>query len=540
MWEHAFPELIESFEDLTDVSAIQAFIDAAHVAGAERIAETALETLTDEDLAECERFQGAIVAAEARLAALAEVEAERKAKIASLSFKRASAPPPAAPAPVVTPTPDAPNTGNAGPGFQVTPQIVTTSEIAGFKAGTALMTRREQGEALLERAKRVGRSGNGERFPVLKVQGYIPDDLKMPEKGNEMFAFLQNDRYDEDGLVAGFCAPAPNDLGFCGGSPDTRPVLGALRRYQAPRGRVNKIQTPLFSDVGTGDGEIDTTGLGVWTNADDDADPFVQKTCSIMTCPTDELFELYAIYKCITIKNFMQLAFPEWVAWYLQQLDAHWARDAEVSLLNQMLVRAGAAITATATYGAMASLVSRLNQLMNNYVENERYDDAGLVAFAPRWGLRQMQNDAIRRGQTLSRSQIESAIMDTGITKVVWTYDNPTAYNDVQQQAKGTALEDFPTNFWMILTKGDNLRVMDFAARDIGITTEKTYRDTTSTVNNDFQMFVESFEGIIDMGCPVWRFQIPLCDNGLIAPTSGYDAKPCGSPDETDVVPTGA
>lgn len=531
MWQHAFPELIASFEGLTDATALAAYVEGVNVAGAERLAAT---DLSEDDIVQCETFAASVVAVEAHLAELAEqaaadVEAEKvkAARIAGLSFKRPVAPPPA-PSTGNAPPSAPPTTGAAETGdFQVFPEIVAVHQVGRFDEGHKMTSLVEQSEALVARAKRLMKSNTGEKFSVLRVQNYIPENLKMPEDGMEMFNFLQNDQYDEDGLVAGFCAPATIDLGFCGGSPSTRPVLAALRRYNAPTGRVRKIKTPLFGAVGTAANQVDTTGLGVWTNADDDANPFVEKTCSILTCPTEEDFELYAIYKCVVIKNFMQLAFPTWVAWYLQQLDALWARSAEISLLNQMVTRAGAAITTSTTYGALTTVVSRLNQLMNNYVENERYDDAGLTAYMPRWVVRALQDDAIRAGKMLTKGQIESALRDTGVTRIVWTYDNPTAYNDVITQAKGTPLEDYPANAWILLTRSDNLRLMDFGARDIGITTEKVYRDTATNLANNFQMFVESFEGIIDMGCPVWRFQIPICSNGIIAPTSGYLTDPC-------------
>lgn len=538
-WQNAFPELIEQFSGLDD-HAVQAYIDAINAAGVERLA--AADRLTDADLDEMETFRASAQAAEGHLADLAAAKAAREARVASMSFKPSAAPPPAPPAaptmsaPPVKVVEEPPCTDCGTDEFSIYPEIVVTSKVGRFAEGERVTTLAEQGEALLDRAKRLANSRTNEKFAVLQVRNYIPEDLHMPADGIQAFGFLNNDRYDEEGLVASFCAPPTVDYGFCGGSSPARPVLGALRRYQAPRGRVTKVRTPLFSSVGTDPDEVDDTGLGFWTNADDSltGEEFVNKLCSVMTCPTDEDFELYSTYKCLTIKNFMQLAYPEWVAFYNQQLDALWARAAERQLLDQIIARAGAAITTTATYGALATLVSRLNLTMNNYTENERYDSSGLMAIMPRWVITMLKNDAIRRGQTLTTGQITAALADVGINRVVWTYDNPTAYGDYTVQNKGAGLVALPSTAWCVLSRADNLRVMDFGATDIGVTTEREYRDTASNLRNDFQIFVESFEGILDMGCPTWLLEIPLCDNGIIAPVSGYGTEPCGDDDEFD------
>lgn len=526
-WEHPFPEPIESIEDATDISALQAFVDGARAAGEERAAAWTAGTATpnDADLDEAETFALAVTAASERIVALEAAETARKARVEKLGFKPVSAPPPAT-APVVVTEPEIEPPASQ---YAIQPEIVTALTLPSFSEGQKLTTLAEQGQALIERANRLKRANTGEKFTVMQIRNYIPDNLMLPEDHMAAFGFLQNDRYDEDGLVAGFCAPPEVDYSFCGGSSDLRPVLGALRRYSAPRGRVTKMSTPLFSAVGTGSGEIDDTGINQWTNADDDADPFTEKVCSVLNCVGDETFEVYSTYKCVTIKNFMALAFPEWVGFNLMQLDALWARFAEKLLLDQILARAGAAITTTATYGSLITVLSRVNQLLTNYTENERYESTpGLTGIAPRWLKSALKSDAIRAGRTLSDAQINAAFADVGIGRMVWTMDNPTSIGDYTQQAKGVALVDYPANAWMFVTRPDNLRVMDIGATDIGITTEREYRDTATNVRNEYQLFVESWEGLIDMGCPVWNFEIPICNNGAGAPISGYDLAPCG------------
>lgn len=532
-WQYAFPELIESFDEMTDATAIQSYVDAVNAAGAERAQAWTREEdpieATDDELAEASTFHATLAAATARIAALAEEKANKAAKISALAFAPAAGSPPPAPAPSsaggdAEPDP-AGGTGNAGGGtFAVTPKIVTTIAIADFAEGAEMEGYADMGAALAKRWERVANANAGEKFGVMQVRNYIPDSLKLPTDGRAMFTFLQNDVVDESAIVAGFCAPPTVDYGFCGGSSDDRPVLGSMRRYQAPRGRVTKVRTPLFSSVGTDDGEIDDTGLGEWTNDDDDADPFVEKLCSILTCIEDEDFEVYAIYKCVTVKNFLQLAYPEWVAWYMQQLDALWARKAEKKLLDQMRARGGAVITGTARYGAWTSFIWLMNQLANNYTENERYATTpGLKLWMPRWYAHGLMGEAALAGKKLTMDQIESALADVGFGSVTWTMDNPTAVGDYTLQEKGDPLVEYPSQAYAIVSRPDNLRVLDFGIRDIGVTTEREYRDTTTNVRNEFQIFVEAFEGIIDMGCPVWNFAIPACFNGLYAPTAGYD-----------------
>ena len=543
-WEHLFPELIPDFAEINDTDAITAYVAAVEAAGAERIAaEDANDgTLSDDDLDELTSFQASLVAAAARLEALEAAKAARKAKVATLGFARPSAPPPALPAPPPASEPKAEEVEVVST-FAVQPSMVTAVAAGRWTAGQQIRTLDEQAEVMFARAKALTRANSGERFNVLTVTDYVPAELHLPDDGAQMYRLLRDDAFDADGLVAGFCAPPTVDYSFCGMSSALRPVLGGMRRYQAPRGRVTKVNTGRFSDIGTSPGDVDTTGIGQWTDSDDDAEPFVPKTCSIVTCPGDEDFEVYGTYKCVTVKNFMQAAFPELVAWSLGMLDAHWARYAEVLLLDQIIARAGAAITTEGTYGAYLTFITRLNQAMTRYIENERYATAGLKAFLPRWVFSQLYDDVFRRsGGTvrLTRGTVEADLASIGITQVVWTMDNPTAYDDIDQQAKGTPLEDYPSTAWIVISRADNLRLMDLGVQNLGITTEREYRDTSTNLNNDFQIFVETFEGVIDMGCPTWLIELPLCDNGLSAPTSGYGAKPCGSADETnDVAATG-
>lgn len=532
-WQFAFPEPIESIEDATDITALQAYVDAIQTAGEERAGAWTAGTAapTDDDLDEAEAFRASAELAAQRITVLAEAEANRRARIEKLGFKKGDAPPPpaAAPSNVAVIDATAVEVDERPSGFSIFPEIVNTATLPSYAEGQRMLTLTDQGTALIERANRLNKANTGEKFTVLQIRNYIPDNLSLPEDGMQAFGMLQNDRYDDDGLVAGFCAPPGVDYSFCGGSSDMRPVLSSMRRYAAPRGRVTKMATPLFSSVGTASGQIDSTGIKQWTNANDDAAPFVEKVCSVLSCVGNETFELYSTYKCVRIKNFMALAFPEWVAFNLMQLDALWARFAEKLLLDQIFVRAGGAITATTTYGSWASVLSRLNQLLTAYTENERYESTpGLAVYAPRWLKSALKDDAIRRGDSLSDGEIASGLNDIGVGRITWTMDNPATIGDYPRQNKGTTIVDYPANAWMIVTRPDNLRVMDIGATDIGITTEREYRDTTTNVRNEYQLFVESFEGLIDMGCPVWRFQIPICNNGTVAPTTAA-ISPCGS-----------
>lgn len=526
MWEHAFPEPIESIETATDITALEAYIAAAQTAGEERATawRDATASPDDDDLDEAEAFHASIAAVQARIDQLRADEVARKARIDKLGYRKPEAPPPA-PTPVITePTPDPDPEPNPRGEFGIYPEIVVTAQLPSFSEGAVVTTLAEEGRALIERARRVGRSKTGEKFGVLQIRNYIPEEMHLPADGMAMFGMLQNDRFGEDGLVAGFCAPPTVDYSFCGGSSDLRPVLNSRRRYQAPRGRVTKMVTPLFSDVGTASGQVDDTGINQWTNDDDDADPFVEKLCSVLNCVGTEDFELYSTYLCVTIKNFLALADPEWVAFNLNQLHALWARFAEKLLLDQIWARAGGAITTTATYGSWATVLSRLNELVNNYTENERYATApGLEMFAPRWLKAALKSDAIRMGKRLTDGDIASGLADIGIGRAVWTMDNAATIGDYAIQDKDDTLNDFPANASLVVSRSDNLRLMDFGTIDLGITTEQEYRDTTTNVRNEYQIFVESFEGIIDMGCPVWRFDIPVCNSGTIAPVSDYD-----------------
>lgn len=555
-FEHQFPEVPVDLSGVAsdEIRAFQALIDQALQ---ERIANE--DELSDEDLEAMESFAETYTEMSAELEARETAAAERKNRLDGI--RKSYAPRPAVPAKLSTTEPepepgpdeplpdDEPDDEEDKPELSERPRpkiVAATSARNGttgyqIKVGEEIITSRDLGEAILARASMIqpGAGDAAEKFMVATIHTDIPEDRYIPEDVGAQIALLSLP--EDQGLTAAFCPPPTPVYDFVGGSQDNTPAIDSLSTYGAPRGRVLRMGSPLLAD-------IDDDGIGFWTAADD-TNPSSFKDCSVITCPDDETFEIYGVYKCVEVDNLMALTYPELVAFFLRQLSALHARKRELKFLDAMLTRAGgtaAAITTTSTYGSEATLLSRMNEIGDAYTENERYAPGGLRAWMPNWVPTSIQNDYIRRGAAPpSVATINGRFRDIGIDPV-WVRESPTAitggsagtlygYTDGIRttQATGGALVT-PQKFWALLSRAGNWRRMDIGQADLGLTTFRQYRDTAMLRTNKYRLFMETFEGFIDMGLPNWFVTIDaVCGNGLVAPASDFAAKPCGATDET-------
>lgn len=556
MFEHQFPEVPE---DLTGVASdeLKAFQEAIDAALQERLG--AEDNLSDEDVVEMEAFAGRHADIATELQARETAAEERKNRLNGI--RKSYTPRPAVPASKMESDtePDSGDTENGDEedekeeetahalSARPRPTIVAATSARNSQTGYVvsvgqeITSSRELGEAILAKASMLqpGAGDAAEKFMVATINNYIPEERFIPEDVGAQISLLSLSE-ELTGLTAALCPPPTPVYDFVGGSEDNTPAIDSLPTYGAPRGRVLRMGSPLLAD-------IDQSGIGFWTAADD-VNPSSAKLCSVINCPANETFEIYGVYKCVEVQNLMALTYPELVAHFLRQLSALHARKRELRFLDAMMTRAGgvaAAITTSSTYGSEATLLSRMNEVGDNYTENERYADGGLRAWMPNWVITSIQNDYIRRGAVApSLATINGRFRDIGIDPV-WVRESPTTItggsgltnygytNGVRTiQTTGGALLQ-PQKFWALLSRAGNWRRMDIGQADLGLTTFREYRDTAMLRTNKYRLFMEVFEGFIDMGLPNWLVTIDgVCGNGLVAPASDFTAKPCGSTDE--------
>lgn len=391
--------------------------------------------------------------------------------------------------------------------------------VKGYAAGDNFGSMTDMADVLVDTYKQI-RGGSTDKIVVAELEGRFADNAKV-EPGK----FAPFDPFNPESVRAGLdCVPREPvyDVG-CASSTE-RPFANSLPNKQTARGGFSVYSSPMLADLTNDDGG---DGTGIWTRADDanDSDA-VKEACAIVPCGDSENYDIYGVYRCITVRNLLQMTFPELVAAYLNKLGAAWARLAEVTLLDAAINSANVTdVTADATenIGATSNLLDKLLQVACVYTEQERYAD-GLTwgVWLPRWVLTLIIRDQLfapRYNPTfeelvVTRAQVNAAFRRAGFN-VHWTMDSASTWESIGTQEAGP-LEELPTQVDMLIALEGNFQRLDKGTLTVGVTNRNPW-DKDDMARNQFTMFWESFEGIYDAGCPSYTLSIgPLCPNGLM------------------------
>lgn len=387
-------------------------------------------------------------------------------------------------------------------------QITASTSIAGRQPGDNFGSWTEFAGALMERADNI-RGGSGERFTVGQINATYSEDRTLTED-----PLWNLRRFEQDELVAQMCAPCEPYYGLACANTDRRPVFNGLPQFAAPRGCVSIYPSPSLSDI--------EDGTGIWTDADDN-DPAARKAdCATIECATPQEYRIYGVYRCLEVKNMLQLTYPELVEAYLNRLAAKWARMAEIQLLNQMGTAATPVTGINYGYGASVSLVRNLLTYLSLYQEQQRWDISGqMEVWMHRWVLQAIKLDMISRRTTNgtrlsvpSDAEVISLFRSAGfdphffIDTPSWATPVPTSVDTAG------ALNSLPGTIDMLIAPPGKFALMDRGNLSFGITSN-IYRDIDSLKRNCYTFFAESFEGIVNTtSCPAHILSVPTCFNG--------------------------
>jgi len=378
--------------------------------------------------------------------------------------------------------------------------------VAGHAPGEGFESWADLAKATVARAQNI-RANASEKFEVARIKAEYPQDRILGDS-----AVLNMAKFEPDEIQAALCAPATPYYGLACANVLRRPVFNSMSQFQAPRMKVSIPESPSLSDI--------TTGVGVWT-ADDDADAnAVKEACQTITCGTPTEFVMYGVYRCLTVKNMLAMSYPELVEAWLNRLGAAHARLAEQRLLNLMATRATEINAPALGYGGSVSIVSTIMNYLALYNETERWDVPAMHAWLPRWVMWAMKIDLMRRRRTAgdfsvpSDGTINGMFADVGVSPT-WYMDTPSYAVAIPGVASGGNLNLLPASVQILLAPAGKFAVMDRGELAIGVTGNNIYRDNQSNSRNEFTLFFENFEGIVDTtSCPAHILDIPACWNG--------------------------
>lgn len=538
-----FPEIPADLNALsaTELRALASQIRVAFVAA------TANPALTSDEHATAMQM----FATRAKCLELATAKDALAAAAATMSEDEEAEPTPTAPAPGEgTPVPPTPAPAAPGEGVPVPPAtpaagegegdgsagapVVTLSTTTGqpvqtapAKTGVKLMDMLQRFDAkpdaagyaswaeltadIIERADNINPKTDI-RHPVGVVRANYGPERQLHD---DMALNLQ--KFERDEMTAALCAPATPYYDMHCMNTTRRPVFNGLSQYQIPAARmkVSIMPSPTLQDI--------TGGYGIWTAENEASTNAVKNACATITCGSPTEYQVYGIYRCITIRNMLAMSYPELVEAWLNRLHAAQSRLAEITLLNAMGTAAGTAIQApTLGYGASTTIASTLLNYLALFQETQRWDlTENLDIWGHRWILAAMKADLIRRRNT--SNQPTAVPTDEDINRMFrnagynphWFIDTPTWAEAVPALQVGNVLSRFPANVNFLIHAPGKFGLMDRGELRIGVTGNNIYRDNNSNSRNEFTMFFESFEGVVDTGeCGANLLTIPVCWNG--------------------------
>lgn len=386
--------------------------------------------------------------------------------------------------------------------------LTAVDGVQGKRAGDQFESWKELGLAAAAKSASI-RGNSSEKFEVAKIVADYPAERILTDDLN-----FNMSKFEKDELTAALCAPAVPYYGLACMNTTRRPVFNSLPQFQAPRMKVSIMPSPTLSQI--------TTGVNVWTAANDADANATKDTCQTITCGSPTEYTMYGVYRCITIKNMLAMSYPELVEAWLNRLSAAHARLAEQQLLNQMGAGATMIDAPLLGYGATTSVLSTILNYIALYQETQRWDITdNLDAWMPRYVLAGIKMDIIRRRNTAGTSvtsvptdaQVEAMFRDVGVNPH-WFIDTPTWAQAVP--SVGAPLNLLPQAVDVLIAPPGKFALMDRGELSIGVTGNGLYRDNTSNSKNQFTFFFENFEGIVNTtSCPAHIIHIPVCWTGI-------------------------
>lgn len=408
--------------------------------------------------------------------------------------------------------------------------ILAKAGISGRAGGQAFDGWADLASALVEVAETLS-PGSSAKIPVGYIEGKFAEHQIL---GENMIDNLR--MFDRDEVMAAFCAPPTPIYDMSCWNTDRRPVRNSLPQFRPDaRGSVSIFPSPSLSDIT----DQSPAGVGTWTTEDDDSqtgtDPAV-KECAVIECGTPTSYSMYGVWRCITIQNLLAMTFPELVEAWLNRLAAAHARLAETQLLEGMGSGATAVAGETLGYGAAISVTSQILELLALHQERERWDGDEMEGWLPRWVRYAMKMDLMRRRNTSGTvrvptdAEIDQMFRNVGVNPH-WFIDRPSWAAAIPAPVSGGNKNNVPDTIDILLAPRGKFGVIDRGQLTIGVTGNNIYRDNQSNAHNNFTMFFENFEGIVNTdNCPAYLFELPnLCYNGvqiddLVLACDGTDA----------------
>jgi hypothetical protein len=409
-------------------------------------------------------------------------------------------------------------------------QMIATGQLSGFRNSDVIPSKEALAEAMASTLDRMSpRDAPMGRVLLATAEWKDQYDedrrLSVTPTGEGSDAALNTRRIDahtsRDVLKAtgGVCQPVNIDWSLDTWFTADRPLRDALPSYQASRGGLQYRQPIDFSAM--------LGATSVWTAATDANPGASTKPVVHIACPNVQTQYVDAVPTRLGFGNMQSRFDPETVAMNTDAAMAAASHVAELNLLAKIAAAATADITTAALLGAARDFMTTLRQSAAIYRDNHRIPDSQVITVCLWRGVRDLiiidrikelaHDDAGDSTFHLGYDWVDSLFAAAGC-RPIWVID-PLPANGVVYPLQGfapvaasTALPKFPASFvWHMWVEG-SIQFLDGGRLDLGVV-----RDSTLDAVNDYETFVETFEGLAFRGYAgsVWQLVTTLCANGV-------------------------
>ena len=389
--------------------------------------------------------------------------------------------------------------------------ITAGADIPGYSAGSPIASLNEVSSLMEKRLHSLRRvnGGDGEQHIVASFSTQYPEARFLGTDAEANSAKIES-VVGQQALVAsgGHAAPVEVKYDIFGiGSTTVRPVRDSLPRFQADRGGIRFVTPPSFAAGTYAD------AVGTWTAANDSAttpSP-AAKTSLTVSAAAEQTAVTDAVTLQLQFGNLMTRAYPELIARHNELALVQHAREAEQYLISK-IAAAGTAVSAGTLIGFGRDFLIAVRKAAVAYRSRHRIaQTTQLKAIIPDWVYDAMAADLALNmpgdgNLSASRSEIEGYVAQLNVTLVA----SPDMTVFGSQGA--AALLEFPDSFvWHLFAEGTFL-FLDGGTLDLGI-----IRDSSLVGTNDYKMFIETFEGIANVGIESLAITQTVNINGVAA-----------------------
>jgi hypothetical protein len=254
-------------------------------------------------------------------------------------------------------------------------------------------------------------------------------------------------RLPGNSLVAagGWCAPSETVYDLC--EPETTSGMVSVPEMQVRRGGLRFPVSPLFSDIYTNTGFIQTEAQNI---------AGTPKPCYEIGCPSFTEVRLDAVGLCITAGILQQRGYPEMVARVLRGAMTAHAHRVNKYVIDKMVSLSTAVTAPVIGFGAWADTLSALElQVVDIRYKYRLGDNSAVEAVAPAWLKPIMRADlAVRNGSdpnsSTSDAQLTAHFRDRNVN-IQWVLDWQDSYAGGGTLGGATAATAWPTTAQILI-----------------------------------------------------------------------------------------